>query len=326
MTIYIYSPITGPTGGTELLQQFCSIARSKGHDAVMLYEGDPVGSPILDKFGRYDNPYVTDFVDVEDNSVLIPEHYAEFCYKVKHAKCAIWWMSVDNYWGAPYQPDGYSYKDLYRVIRRLIYRPVHFRNRKQFKQYLHFYQSEYARLYVSEEFGIKPDRLFALSDYISTDYCENELSVKRDYVLYNPKKGIKYTKQLIKADPSIQWTPLIGYSLEELVSLMQESKLYIDFGGHPGKDRLPREAAACGCCIITGRRGAAANSIDVPIAEEMKIDKFDVGDVLHRIRTVLSDYEAEYSCFGSYRELISEEKNIFEQETVKAISLLTSAR
>ena len=30
-------------------------------------------------------------------------------------------------------------------------------------------------------------------------------------------------------------------------------KLYIDFGGFPGKDRLPREAVMHDCCIITGK-------------------------------------------------------------------------
>jgi len=42
-------------------------------------------------------------------------------------------------------------------------------------------------------------------------------------------------------------------------------KLYVDFGKHPGKDRMPREAAVHGCCIITGRRGAAGNPFDIPI-------------------------------------------------------------
>ena len=44
---------------------------------------------------------------------------------------------------------------------------------------------------------------------------------------------------------------------EQVVDLMSESKVYIDFGNHPGKDRIPREAVINGCCVITGVRGSA---------------------------------------------------------------------
>ena len=39
----------------------------------------------------------------------------------------------------------------------------------------------------------------------------------------------------------------------------------MDFGFHPGQDRLPREAALLKNCIITNREGSAAFYKDVPI-------------------------------------------------------------
>lgn len=56
----------------------------------------------------------------------------------------------------------------------------------------------------------------------------------------------------------LRWVPLIGMTTEEMRSCMSKSKVYIDFGNHPGKDRIPREAAISGCIVITGKRGAAA--------------------------------------------------------------------
>lgn len=322
VTLYIYSPIVGPTGGTELLQQFCNVARSQGVDAKMLYESNPVGSPILEKFGFYGNPYVTEFEDISSNAIIIPEHFAEKAARVHRAKTSIWWMSVDNYWGASYHPDGYSYKDVYRVARRILYRPIHKRNLRVFRTCFHFYQSEYARSYLLNDLHIDQSLVYPLSDYIDLRYREDTLVVKRDAVLYNPKKGIKYTKRLIAADPSIDWVPLEGYSLDSLINVMQKSKLYIDFGSHPGKDRLPREAAACGCCVLTGTRGAAANDIDIPIDRRLKIDVFDVEEVLRRIHLLLDNYKAEYVKLLPYRKRIASEKATFEAEVRHAASIL----
>ena len=37
-------------------------------------------------------------------------------------------------------------------------------------------------------------------------------------------------------------------------------------------NRIPREAAMCGCCVITNRNGSAANNVDVQIADKYKFD------------------------------------------------------
>ena len=57
---------------------------------------------------------------------------------------------------------------------------------------------------------------------------------------------------------------------------------YIDFGPHPGMDRLPREAALAGCIVITNREGAAAHDEDVPLPPEYKFRKFDV-EAIHAL-------------------------------------------
>ena len=57
----------------------------------------------------------------------------------------------------------------------------------------------------------------------------------------------------------------------EVEDCLSQAKVYIDFGGHPGKDRIPREAALCGCCVVTGRRGAAGNDVEVPINQSYKL-------------------------------------------------------
>src|SRR5687767_6015204 len=90
-----------------------------------------------------------------------------------------------------------------------------------------------------------------LSDYLNPMYVHEaktvDYSTKKNVVLYNPKKGYSYTQKLMEACADLRWVPLDSLGLTQMIETMKTSKLYIDFGPHPGKDRLPREAAIMGC-------------------------------------------------------------------------------
>ena len=112
----------------------------------------------------------------------------------------------------------------------------------------HLCQSRYAAEFVKKQ-GIL-DFLF-LSDCLNEDFLTSHAELSRDdRVLYNPSKGFWFTKKIIDANPDIDFVAIEGMTPAQTKSLMRTSKLYIDFGDHPGKDRLPREAAICGCCIV----------------------------------------------------------------------------
>lgn len=325
MEIYVLSPVVGPTGGTELLQQFCSQINKLGGKAFMMYLSDPVDKPIYNKFNPiYENPYVVGLIDKPGCCVVIPEHFAGYVSRFRHSKTAIWWMSVDNYWGVTYQADGYSHKDVYRISRRLAYKPVHLLNLRQFKKCIHFYQSEYARLYITDKLNIDASRVYPLSDFIDLRYKADEAAVKGNTILYNPKKGIKYTKQLINSISDYEWVPLQGMSFSELLATMQKAKLYVDFGAHPGKDRLPREAATCGCCVVTGMRGAAANDVDIPIPGFYKFGDFNIDQIRKTIDFVMNNYDKATLDFLEYRRSIAEELDCFQSECANAISLFNT--
>ena len=100
---------------------------------------------------------------------------------------------------------------------------------------------------------------------------------------------------------------------------MQAGKIYIDFGEHPGKDRIPREAAANGCCVITNRKGSAAYAEDVPIPDQFKfanpsssLDEID--SLMHKI---CDDFKIYQDMFSDYRNFIKSEKSIFEADVIK---------
>ena len=50
---------------------------------------------------------------------------------------------------------------------------------------------------------------------------------------------------------------LKGFNNKQIINIFKKTKIYLDFGYHPGKDRMPREAVLFNNCIITNKRGSA---------------------------------------------------------------------
>jgi hypothetical protein len=135
-----------------------------------------------------------------------------------------------------------------------------------------------------------------------------------NFVAYNPAKGYRFTKKLIQQCPDIEFRSIADLPPEAVVETLLSAKVYIDFGNHPGKDRLPREAATCGCCVITGRRGAANNDIDIPIPPEYKFSETNIESIKKIILECLSNYSSHQRNFASYVKKIRSEKAVFEQQ------------
>ena len=98
--------------------------------------------------------------------------------------------------------------------------------------------------------------------------------------------------------------------------MLRRARIYIDFGPHPGMDRLPREAALAGCVVITNAEGAAQYDEDVPIPGDYKIRKFDVDRIHRLLRSCLND-ESKVKDFDPYKEWIGGQRKRMD-DCVKA--------
>lgn len=313
-TIFVLSPTSVATGGTELLQQLVFKLRKLHQEAYMYYLDTYENSPVQRVFGpRYNNPAVVQIEDRKENIMIVPENSMYLLLRYKKITKAVWWLSVDNYKGAT------NVKvDIFHSIYRFLIDKYY---RKKDKKWLHFVQSEYAYLYCVKNRQISIKQVFYLSDYLNKTFIsDGETSTNNnrdDIVLYNPKKGAEFTALLRDTAPELRWIPIINMTSEEIKVLMQKSKVYIDFGNHPGKDRLPREAAINGCCIITGLRGAAANDIDIMIPHKYKHSERNICEIIANIKECLSNYETLIKDFDIYREKIKKEESVFDNEIRK---------
>lgn len=333
--IYIHCPAGVVTGGAELLHQLASFLRDNGKDAVIVY------------FGASSHEVPTDYAKyniVTEESILDTEHCIEVLYEgifdklnvYKNTQKFLWWISVDNFFLCA--RDYLSLGDLFRWdkslwwitfiqrTKQLLKGNNKFKGNLSIRQMVDMdipcgYQAEYIQNFL-HKCGFK--ELMGLKDYINTDHITPfEVDGRENIVVYNPKKGFEYTQRLIAMASDIKWVALQGMSREELVRTLRKAKIYIDFGYHPGKDRLPRECAMNGCCVITGMRGSAGFFEDVPLPSQYKFDerKAEIKDIVKQIRWTLENYESAIDDFKFYRNAIFLEKAEFEQQ-IRNIFLL----
>lgn len=105
---------------------------------------------------------------------------------------------------------------------------------------------------------------------------------------------------------------------------MEIAKVYVDFGAHPGKDRIPREAASCGCCVITNKKGSAAFWEDVPVLEAYKFSNVSsqYDKIANLLKDICADFKKHSINFDVYRQFIKEEGKKFTNDVKNMLEII----
>lgn len=323
--IYVLCPGNFKSGGPELLHQLVNqINCLKGEvfAKIAYFNYSDKLRPFDDSLVEYvPNAWTIEenVKDKKDNIIIFPEMFVSKMKNYKKSKKYIWWMSVDNFKFTNSFWDMWQVGSLLHAIKWTLKGKGYNKIPLIFKADMHLCQSYYSYDYLMK-LGLPNSKCKMLSDYVNESYLNNRDTSnypKDNIVLYNPKKGIKFTRKIIAASSNdIEWKPLINMTNHEVQEAMRTAKVYIDFGEHPGKDRIPREAAISGCCVITDEQGSAAFYKDVPILDEFKFDRKtnNIPKILQKIYDCMDHYDENEKKFQSYRSLILKERKKFEND------------
>lgn len=326
--VYIYAPAGVVTGGSELLFQLADLLNKNGKCAYIVYVGEKKHN-IPEDYKQYNVLLQEKVDDLEHNIVVIYEGMFNLVKTISKSQILLWWLSVDLMFHSAAK--FLSMKDIFifspklfirvlgiRIGRLLIKHKNDFKNNISLNDLkrintLNAYQSIYAQNFLYNK-GFS--EVFSLSDYINTDFFDNKCNKKENIVLYNPKKGYAFTKKIIKSNQDIQFVPIVNLTRQGVINLLKKAKVYIDFGFHPGKDRIPREAALCGCVVITSKSGSAFYFEDIPISSDWKFETNykNIPEISRKIKYVLDNYEEASKSMQYYCRKIQSEKEQFERE------------
>jgi hypothetical protein len=265
-----------------------------GYDSYMVYNDRDTGDDCVyaEKY-----TYLKRANHIEDshrNLLFIPEsfHIPEVLqkYNVQQIQLVVSWLSLD-----------------YGIARL----NTHF----EYPHMIHVFQSEYARTRVVEEARQRNLHIkcFDIYDYTHDDYVQylymnEEMPVKMNCVAYNPKKDT--ITQRICQMHMIPTIPLENMSQQQVIETLKKCKVYVDCGNHPGRDRIPREAAAVGCIVITNTQGSAGVWNDVPIHQKVSTH----AELVQTIKHAFENYKLDYDSQKEFREGIKNEKKQLEQQ------------
>jgi hypothetical protein len=313
--IYVCCPGNAVSGGPEVLHQLVAALSAHGKEAYIAYQPSGRRWQTPQEYLRYQCPVAERVVDEDDSAVVVPEICTAMLKSIRAAQRVIWWLSVDNYSG------NFDNRTLLKTwLTRRVSTGI-----DRSRPCTHLFQSEYARSFVKKRLGA--DGWF-LSDYLADEYLRcNPTPVGRDdTILFNPKKGYGFTRKIIALCPALRFVPLINMSRVQLRTALETSKVYMDFGPHPGKDRLPREASLCGCVIVVGRRGSASNASDVPLEARYKYAVKDayIPAIAATLDDILRNHPDHFAAQAQYRSLLRKERESFEQD-LRAVFNLSPA-
>lgn len=292
------------TGGPEAIHQASQMLNQQGLPSDIAYYGGDATVGFADGEVRCDpptvNPCLTTYEQYEPvvcrrillrrhHLVVLPEPLAGRARMFGRASVAVWWLSVDN-----------ALQTLQGIDQQALFAD---------RELKHFHQSAYAADFLRRS-GV-PDS-FPLSDYTDAQFTDHVPQVPNAgrSVAYNPAKGADLAAAFFERSPEVGEVPLRGMSKAEIVAALRQTMVYVDFGHLPGKDRLPREAAASGALVFVRKRGAGLFHDDFPIPDFFRFDEDDIasGELSRRVAAVHDQPGAYWAQQEPFRERIRSER------------------
>lgn len=291
--IYIKFPPNACAGGVESIFQGCNSINEMGGDCSLVYDGPVLDNPIPREYEVYEHVkavHESEMHRSKDTLVILPEVDTQHIPRFKDCVPCVWWLSIDNNHGR-YQD--FTDDEVY-----------------------HLYQSEYAKQYLTDK-GAK--NIVPYHDYIQ-GFVKSDVP-KEDQVCFNPAKGMRYTQFIAQHSPGVKFVAINGMTKSQVMNELSKSKIYIDFGHHPGRDRIPREAALAGCLVVTSNIGSARFEEDVPIPDSYKFNELNpnIGEYL---KDLMNNYQERSKDFDHYREVIGGQNSVQLEEARNIMKLV----
>ncbi len=346
--IYIACPPNVATGGPELLHQLAyHLINDLKVEAFMYYynfDHSEPKIPVHPEYEFYNIPYVLDIglnEDHENNIFIVPEILSalKLLEKTKKIRKCCWFLSVDNYYISKInKTDFFFARAINKLSKKLFGAPVikfDITSKKSLDKLVKKYDYKKDKLlrladfYMNNSyrgmsfFGDLRPMYYIPDFYVNIDFINEsfklDITKKKDVVAYNYAKGFEFTKKIIKSAHDVKFTPIKNMKRKDVIDLLKEAKVYIDFGHFPGPERIPKEAALLGCCIITGKRGSSAFYEDVPIPQHYKFEdeEDNIQKITDKIKDCFENFEARNKDFCIYVEAIKNGQKRFLDDLKK---------
>ena len=180
---------------------------------------------------------------------------------------------------------------------------------------IHLTQSYYAKNFVQNTFEVK---VRMLTDYINKDDLKINSGPQKDLVTFSFKGSdyFHFYREMLNEYNCVQ---IRDMSKEKTMEAFANSRLYVDLGNQPGRDRLPREAALSKAHVMLNNAGAASYFWDAPLSTSFKFSLKDSHRSAEKIRSYLQGKPKPNESQLLYRNLAKSQCASFKFEVWRII-------
>lgn len=324
--VYVYCPPNFTSGGPETLHTIVDAINNSGGNAFIYY--GKKNAKIPNKYLKLNIKVTSKIEDDENNLLVVSENCLYIANKYKRIKKANLFLSTTFY--------EMRYETVNEYLKRtntpkIFYLPV-FIIGKLFKNKFKKHSFSNDIIYaangsITKNFlvdnGIPEEEIAYICGPLNKEFIENRIVLEKENIIaYNPKKGYDFTKKIIdytsKLDMNVKFIPIQNMSTEEVHNLLAKAKVYIDFGFHPGPERIPREAVISDCNIITSNLGSASSEVDVPIPDKYKFscDDSNIEKISNLILEMIYNYSNFQIDFTSFKNKVLEQPQLFSKNVI----------
>jgi hypothetical protein len=325
--------------------------RENGINAVMAFYGDGYNDPMHPNYKKYRCPWtlVRKISDDYDVCAIAPETAVDKIIRFKKAKKIIYWLAVDNYVLSLYRPSKLGFIQFtikkYFFDPHIVYAIITGNSVIYYNAYvasyvkslidakavsvpdadLHLVQSLYAKEFLSS-YDVGNNNIVMIREPLEEEFLERSKEViqheKIDVVAFNARKAYPLTFKLVKAlrRHGIVVLDLKNVGKDRMIKILSKSKIFLDIGLHPGRDRPPREAVVLDNITIVNNHGGCYHFADCMIPVEFKWNCYLDQDInyhksIYDIEHYLENYEYYIKKFYSFKQYILQEPSLFINDT-----------
>jgi len=202
---------------------------------------------------------------------------------------------------------------------------------------LHIAQSKYAEVFLNRMFHVDNHKILVLREPVEDNYLNVDLNrvIKRklDVVSFNARKAFSTVYEIVRKieQRGVKVIPLKNVGKYNMIKILNVSKVFIDIGHHPGRDRPAREAAALGNILLINRSGGYYFHEDMPVPDDYSVHCKslackDLGTdfIVDYIIEIVRDYEFHIEKFKYFIEYVrTVEPRLYLKDLERLADILT---
>lgn len=357
--IYIVAPANVYTGGPTALFQLChTLNKYFDVNAVMVFTSLTEGlDPVHPNYRKYNCRWlpISKVEDSPRNLLILPETQPSLLRRFKTLRKVIYWLSVDNFFHSLRKLRALFFRDA--LLYSLRYGWPHYEGlqndvmhyiaskealnavnnpskilRLIEKVELHIAQSLYSRNFLVK-LGVDKDKVLIVREPLEEEFLNANISFenRRDIVAFNARKAFsivyKALSKMMQQNSNIKIIPLANVGKEGMLRILSNSKVFVDIGLHPGRDRPFREAGLLGNVVIVNRSGGCYYFEDCPIPDAYTIKcrsiacrDLSVNRLINLIIDCIDNYEHHVANFQKLREYLISEHELYLKDLNKLLN------